>query len=481
VSEPIKVLHVSAECYPAAKTGGLADVVGALPKYQQNEAIRSAVVIPRYDLPWINQQTWMEVFSGGVWMGYYDQPFKVFAIDENILGFTLYVVEIFGKFDRPGIYADPHGNFYGDEAERFITFQKAVLRWLQNDPARQPDILHCHDHHTGLIPFMIKHTPEFQNLGSIPTVFTIHNGRYHGSFGWNARYLLPHFDDYLGGLLEWKGVINPLAAAIKCCWSLTTVSRAYLEELRSDSNGLEWLLQQESFKSTGILNGIDTGVWDPSTDSSLPVKLKKSIPYFKRENKNRLVETFNLEKGLPLFTFIGRFALEKGADILPDLVYRIFSQNYPLNMLILGSGDPLIQNALNGMVHQFPGRFNTYIGYNEDLAHQIYAGADFLLMPSRVEPCGLNQMYALRYGTVPIVRRTGGLLDSVVDYGDPGGSGIMFNHVWTPDVLHAISRALSLYADSELFSKIVGENMKLDFSWNRSARAYQEIYQEIVK
>ncbi|MBK8507005.1 MAG: glycogen/starch synthase [Saprospiraceae bacterium] len=477
----MKVLHISAECYPAAKTGGLADVVGALPKYQQSQDVQSAVVIPKYDLPWINKQIWEEVYSGGVWMGYYDQKFKVFTTDQALLGFPLYVIEILGKFDRPGIYADPHGNHYGDEAERFITFQKAVLRWLQNSTSVRPDILHCHDHHTGLIPFMVKHTPEFQNLGYIPTVFTIHNGRYHGSFGWNARYLLPHFDDYLGGLLEWKGVINPLAAAIKTCWRLTTVSRAYLEELRTDSNGLEPLLQQEGFKSSGILNGIDTKVWDPETDPALQVNLKKSIPHFKRENKNRLLETFNLEKGLPLLTFIGRFALEKGADVLPDLVYRTFSQNYPINILILGSGDPPIQHTLNGMVQQYSGRFNTYIGYNEDLAHQIYAGADFLLMPSRVEPCGLNQMYALRYGTIPIVRRTGGLLDSVVDYGDPGGSGIMFNHVWTNDILHSLSRAIELYADKKLFDKIVSNNMKLDFSWDRSAQEYQKIYQEIAK
>lgn len=478
--KPIRVLHVSAECYPAAKTGGLADVVGALPKYQQNTEVHSAVVIPKYDLPWINEQKWKEVFSGGVWMGYYDQPFKVFELEENTLGFPLFVTEIWGKFDRPGVYADQHGNFYGDEAERFITFQKAVLRWLQNSESHRPEVLHCHDHHTGLIPFMVKHTPEFQNLGYLPTVFTIHNGRYHGSFGWNARYLLPHFDDYLGGLLEWEGVINPLAAAIKTCWKLTTVSRAYLEELRSDSNGLEWLLQHESFKSEGILNGIDTKVWDPESDPLLQSNLKKSIPYFKRENKKPLLETYNLEKGLPLIAFIGRFAIEKGADVLPDLVYRIFSQNYPLNMLILGSGDPPIQHGLNSMVPQFSGRFNTYIGYNEQLAHQIYAGADFLLMPSRVEPCGLNQMYALRYGTIPIVRRTGGLMDSVVDFGDPGGSGIMFNHVWTGDILHAISRAVELYANKKLFNKIVEHDMALDFSWDRSASEYQKIYKELA-
>jgi starch synthase len=479
VSEPSKVLHISAECYPAAKTGGLADVVGALPKYQQNENCQASVIIPKYDLPWINQQSWAEVFRGGVWMGFYDQPFRVLSIESEILGFPLFCVEILGKFDRPGIYADPYGNSYGDEAERFVSFQKAVLRWLQSDQTDRPDILHCHDHHSGLIPFMIKHTAEFQNLQNIPTVFTIHNGRYHGSFGWNSRYLLPHFEDYLGGLIEWQGAINPLAAAIKCCWSLTTVSRAYLEELKTDSNGLEWLLQQEAFKSRGILNGIDTRVWDPRTDAGIKVQLKKSIPYFKKENKKVLLETFHLEKGLPLITYIGRFAREKGADVLPDLVYRTFSQNYQTNMLILGSGDPVIQHALNNLASQFAGRFSVYLGYNEDLAHQIYAGADFLMMPSRVEPCGLNQMYALRYGTIPIVRRTGGLSDSVVDIGDPGGSGLMFNHVLTGDILHAISRGLDLFQDKEHFNQIIQQNMDMDFSWDKSAAEYQEVYDKI--
>ncbi|MCL4112311.1 UNVERIFIED_CONTAM: hypothetical protein GTU68_015041 [Idotea baltica] len=413
-------------------------------------------------------------------MGYYDQPFRVLSCDHDILGFPFFVVELLGKFDRPGVYADPYGNPYGDEAERFISFQKAVLRWLQSGQYPKPDVLHCHDHHTGLIPFMVKHCPEFGGLREVPTVFTIHNGRYHGSFGWDLRYLLPHFDDFLGGLLEWEGTINPLAAGIKCCWKLTTVSKAYLEELRYDSNGLEWLLTQESFKSTGILNGIDTDVWDPKTDPSLPVHLKKSVSYFKRENKAKLLETFHLEKGIPLVAFIGRFAIEKGADILPDVVFQALSQNMKLNLLVLGSGEPGVQNALNSLVARFKGRFNTFIGYNEDLAHQIYAGADFLLMPSRVEPCGLNQMYALRYGTIPIVRRTGGLLDSVVDIGDMEGSGIMFNHVWTGDVLHAFSRAISLFNNKKEFNKIIEQNIELDFSWDRSAREYDKIYKQII-
>lgn len=473
-----QILHISAECYPAAKTGGLADVAGALPKYLNDLNHPSSVVIPKYALPWINNQEWREVFAGSVWMGYYDLPFRVHTLTEDLLGFPLFVVDIPGKFDRPGIYADQYGNFYGDEVERFISFQKAVLRWVQS-MEQQPAILHCHDHHTGLIPFFLKHCPEYESLKGIPSIFTIHNGRYHGSFGWDRRYLLPHFENHYGGLIEWNGSINPLAAGIKNSWRLTTVSNAYLDELRSDSAGLEWLLHEEWRKSVGILNGIDTNVWDPKTDPSLSANLKKSVSYFKRENKRPLCDTFGLNKKWPLISFIGRFAIEKGADILPDVVYHTLSQGWNVNLFILGSGDPVLQDALNHLRHRFQGRYNTYIGYNEALAHQIYAGSDFLVMPSRVEPCGLNQMYAMRYGTVPIVRRTGGLKDSVTDIGEPEGTGIMFNHVWTGDIMHAYDRAITLYEDKKKFQEVVGKNMELDFSWERSATAYINIYEDV--
>lgn len=477
----LKVLHISAECYPAAKAGGLADVVGALPKYQSSLGTSASVVIPKYDLPWILDQNWEEVFVGAVWMGYYDQPFRILRAVEDPLGFPFYTVELLGKFDRPGIYTDPSGHYYGDEVERFTSFQKAVLKWLQRPDTYSPDILHCHDHHTGMVPFVVKHCAEYQSLAHLPTVFTIHNGRYHGAFGWNMRYLLPDFADYLGGLVEWNGMINPLAAGIRSAWAVTTVSQSYLEELKTDSNGLEWLLHSEHAKTRGILNGIDTEEWNPKTDHRIHVNLKKSIPYYKRSNKKPIIDTFGLDKDLPLITFIGRLALEKGADVLPDLVYRLFTQNYPVNFLALGSGDTSIQNALNGMVHQFQGRYNTYIGYNEDLAHQLYAASDFLLMPSRVEPCGLNQMYAMRYGTLPIVRRTGGLRDSVIDIGDPGGSGILFNHTWVGDILHAVGRALSLYDRKSDFNSIQNHIMRLDFSWQRSAGEYQKIYDSLLK
>ncbi len=471
-----KVLHLSAECYPAAKAGGLADVVGALPKYLNRLGFDSQVIIPKYHVPWILDQEWEEIFAAEVYIGYYNQPYRVEKLMSADLGFELLVIDLPWKFDRPGIYSDPDGRFYGDDAERFICLQRCVLHWIIRSDL-DPGILHCHDHHTGLIPFMIKHCPEYQGLSHIPTVFTIHNGRYHGSFGWDKQYLLPYFDQYLGGLIEWEGVINPLASGVKNSDRVTTVSRAYLEELKEDSNGLEWLLREESLKSRGILNGIDNEVWDPATDPALIYNLKKSTSHYKRKNKDPLIQTFGLDKKLPLVSFIGRFAREKGADVLPDLVDRVLGAGLGINLLILGSGDQWVQNRLNEMRDWFAGRYNTYIGYNENLAHQIYAGSDYLLMPSRVEPCGLNQMYALRYGTIPIVRRTGGLNDSVVDIGDPSGSGIMFNYVSVDDIWHALYRAEQLFYQKDDLHQIIERNMNLDFSWERSAATYIEEYQ----
>ena len=480
MAKQIKVLHVSAECYPAAKSGGLADVVGALPKYLAGQDLYTGVVIPKYYLPWILDQTWEEQFRGSIRMGFEDVFFRVEKESTNVLGFPLYVVDIPGKFDRAGVYADPSGVYYGDGVDRFLSFQRAVLQWLSTWEIR-PEILHCHDHHSGLIPFMIKYCPEYQHLSHVPTVFTIHNGRYHGAFGWEMSRKLPYFSPWVGGMIEWSGAINPLAAGIKCSWKVTTVSNSYLDELKWDSKGLEWLFNEESYKSVGIINGIDTVEWDPKYDKRIAFRLKKSIDYFKRKNKESLLEAFQLDKDRAIIAFIGRFAPEKGADVLPGLVYQALSQDWPISILILGSGDPKLQDELNSLKPVFEGRFNTYIGYNENLAHQIYAGADFLLMPSRVEPCGLNQMYAMRYGTLPIVRRTGGLLDTVIDFGDPNGRGILFNHVTTDDMLHALWRAVDLFQNKKLFKSIRDADMDLDFSWERSAASYKSLYGELIK
>ncbi|MEO1515918.1 MAG: glycogen/starch synthase [Bacteroidota bacterium] len=475
----MKILHISAECYPAAKAGGLGDVVGALPKYLNQAGTSTAVVIPKYHTRWILSQEFTIVYRGRFQLYQQEIPFHIELLTNDSLGFPLYVANIPGKFDRPGVYADDNGYAYGDEVERAIAFQKAVLEWVMQMPEK-PELLHCHDHHTGLVPFLVKHCYDYQLLANIPTVFTIHNGEYHGSFFWNKMGALPAFDGFAGGLLEWNGVINPLASAIKCCWKLTTVSQSYMEELRQSSNGLEGLLRAEIGKSTGILNGIDLQVWNPATDHYLDHRLEGDrIDEYKRANKLQLCDRFGLNPDLPLFTFIGRLVGEKGADLLPGAISRFLQYGHQASFIVLGTGQAYLHDAFNEMRYRFSSHFNASLEYNEGLAHQLYAGADFLLMPSRVEPCGLNQLYALRYGTVPVVRSVGGLRDTITDMDQANGSGIRFSYLTVDDTSWAIFRATELYGDFNRFKWLRNQGMGLDYSWEKSAATYQAIYQSL--
>lgn len=477
----MKTLHISAECFPAAKAGGLGDVVGALPKYLNRAGVPAAVVLPKYDIPWIRSRHTELVFAGAFRMANgYSYPFSVEQIGIGEIAFPLYVVHIPGQFDRQGIYGDA-GGWFGDNAERFVFFQQAVLHWVLHVDDK-PDILHCHDHHSGLIPFMVRHCPEYHALRNIPTVFTIHNGEYHGAMDWDKQPLLPAFYPESGGLLEWGRSINPLASAIKCAWRVTTVSNAYLEELATDSNGLEGLIRSEWAKCSGILNGIDTQVWDPVTDPYLPVHFSGDIPAFKTDSKQALLQRFHFDPSLPTITFIGRLVREKGADLLPGLIYQVLSTGLGVSFLVLGTGEPEIHHALDMMRPIFPGRFDVQLSYDEGLAHQLYAGADFLLMPSRVEPCGLNQMYAMRYGNIPIVRSTGGLKDTVTDIGASltTGRGIRFDRPDVDDAHHAIWRASEVYHQPERIAQMREHVMQIDFSWENAAQNYIRLYLEII-
>lgn len=477
----MEVLHISAECYPAAKAGGLGDVVGALPKYLNRQGASAGVIIPRYRLKWFEGKAFQPVHQGAVRIHRGYVPYSIQQYTGKELGFSLFVADIPGKFDRTGIYTDPSGHGYGDEVERSLCFQQAVLQWVASSPGK-PSVLHCHDHHTGLIPFMARHCPEYQSLSHIPTVFTIHNGAYHGAYSWEKMYLLPFFEAGARGLLDWGNTINPLAAAIKCAWRVTTVSPSYLEELRENSNGMELLLQHERHKCLGILNGIDTQVWDPRADTYLSHHLQTDVHAFKAAHKQQLAARFRVDPQLPMMTFIGRLVGEKGADLLPDLIARALKHGVPASFVVLGTGQAWIHDALRHLAFQFPGRFGLSLEYNEGLAHELYAGSDFLLMPSRVEPCGLNQMYAMRYGALPVVRAVGGLRDTVPDVGAPGGigRGIQFTHFNLDDAQMAIHRAVGLYQNQAFFHAIREKVSQVDFSWDRSAKEYQALYSEMI-
>jgi starch synthase len=326
---------------------------------------------------------------------------------------------------------------------------------------------------------MFKYCYAYQALADVPTVLTIHNAQYQGWMGWDKSTYIPAYDTWKTGMLGWGSAINPLASGIKCAWKVTTVSPTYLEEMRSNANGLEALLEYERGKCSGILNGIDTVVWDPATDSYFDDHYTlDTVEEGKRRNKELLCQRFQLDPKKPLITFIGRLVGEKGADLLPQAIEDSFYYTgRRMNFLILGSGFPEIEGRLNAMKGLSRDDYNVYIGYDEALSHLIYAGADYILMPSRVEPCGLNQLYALRYGTVPVVRNTGGLHDTVIDYGDKNGYGIRFNHATVGDLTHGVWRAVELSQQSEKLKEIRQHIMQLDFSWESSVKAYLQLYE----
>lgn len=468
------ILHVSAECYPMAKAGGLADVVGALPKYQNKLGHDAKVIMPMHRTKFLLDNEWEVVHKDSFYMGdaYFD--FTIIREVTAHLGFELYCVDINGLLDRERIYS------YDDDDERWVAFQIAVLEWVKKWEY-QPDVIDVHDFHAGLLPFMLKNCYSYQHMSAVKTVLTIHNAQYQGWMSWDKGAYLPAWNTWRWGLLDWNDMINPLAAGIKCADKVNTVSPSYMEELKHNANGLEDLFNYEMGKCSGILNGIDYDVWNPETDTYiLDNYSSEDVESGKLLNKKQIAKNNELQVEVPLFVFVGRLVNDKGADLLPEAIARMYAYHPgEFTCLILGSGDSTIEFNLSDLNDEWVGYYNSRIEYNEKLAHQMYASADFLLMPSRVEPCGLNQMYALRYGTIPVVRRTGGLKDTVQDFGEYGGFGICFNEANVLDIIHSMNRALTLYKDRQKFEEIRSRIMTFNNSWENSARKYIDLYNSI--
>lgn len=468
----MKVFHFSAECYPLAKVGGLADVLGALPKYQNRTGLESSVLMPYYESIRISEDFLSQIHESTLVLDKISFEVIIYKYTDPALGFDIFLVKVDGLTNRENVYG------YDDDPKRFIAFQRAALEWILTLD-NLPDIIHCHDHHVGLIPFMMTKTVQFEMLQSIPTILSIHNAQYQGSFEHELAILLPQFNSKYINLLDWGGQINPLATAIKLAWRVTTVSPTYLKELQQKANGLEGLLTHESNKCVGILNGIDLETWNPKTDPFLYENYStKTYKKGRNINKLRLCDDFGLDPGMPLFGFIGRLVWEKGADLLPAALEKTIVAN-DMNVILLGSGFEEVEEQFKLLKKKFPDKLGLFIGYKEDLSHKIYAGADFLLMPSRVEPCGLNQLYALAYGCMPIVRRTGGLQDTIVDIGDDG-LGICYNDASVEDIVYSIGRALEIYNNKRRFSQIQKRMMQVDHSWENSAKQYASIYQSLT-
>lgn len=468
----MEIIHVSAECYPVAKTGGLGDVVGALPKYQQKSGHICKVVMPMHRMKFLYEHEWEVVHKDHFKMGKDLYEFTVIKEVHNTLDFDLYCVEVPGLMDREKIYG------YEDDTLRYLSFQVAVLEWISKWN-HQPDVIHVHDHHAALIPFMMQHCYAYKHLEAIKTILTIHNAEYQGWMEWKFAGILPAWDTWKWGLLDWNNFVNPLACGIKCAYHVTTVSPGYLQEIKQSALGLESLIQNESAKCSGIINGVDYTVWNPETDTYILDNYSmKDVKEGKELNKQKLCKDFNLDPQLPLIVFIGRLVREKAADLLVPAIQQAYEiPNCKFNFLVLGSGDKMVEQQLTDLNQQHIGYYNSRIAYNEKLSHLMYAGADFLLMPSRVEPCGLNQLYSMRYGTVPMVRKTGGLKDTVIDYEDAGGYGITFEQASADDIVHAIQRSLVLYGNKTKLQELRKRMMKINNSWEARAQDYIHLYQ----
>ncbi|HEY9185338.1 MAG TPA: glycogen synthase [Salegentibacter sp.] len=466
----MNVIHVSAECYPIAKVGGLGDVVGSLPKYQQKVGASARVVMPLYDNKFTAAHKFKSVYEAELVLGEDTYPYKILKLKKEVLDKEVFFVDIPELLFKDFVYSE-------DDTARFTAFQIATMDWLLTLEGK-PSIIHCHDHHTGLIPFMAQECFKYKSLNHIPVVLTIHNAQYQGWFSHDKVHYLPAFDINHIGLLDWDGVINPLAAGIKCAWSVTTVSPSYMQELQQAANGLETLLSHEKQKCTGILNGIDSAVWDPETDEFIIKNYSaKNIQTGKTANKKWLCKEFGFKTTKPLFAFIGRLVYEKGADLLPEALDLALA-NKDCSILILGSGNKEVEGKLEALKKKHKSNYNTFIGYDEKLSHLIYAGADFLLMPSRVEPCGLNQLYSLRYGTIPVVRSIGGLKDTVIDVQD-GGFGFCHEDASVKEITHTISRAVKFFKDQSEFKRTRKHIMGIDHSWNVSAQQYIDLYNSL--
>ncbi len=473
-----KAIYVSTECYPAAKAGGMADVVGALPKYLPAHGWEADVIIPRYDLPWINGQKLQQEHSGKVKLESWTEAYDILKID-GVLPYTLYLVDIPALFFRNSVYLDDNGQGFHDEAERNMAFQVAVLDWLAKSGISY-DLVHCHDHQTGFIPFLMKHGDNFKSLRTTPSFYSIHNGAYNSRYSWSRQGLLPSFDPKYHSAIDWNNAIDALATSLRFADHVNTVSPSYLEEMKADVAPLRMFAKSEPTRFSGILNGIDEEVWDPRNDRLISHPLGKSWETFKKKNKKDILQGLFRTEDIPLMGFIGRFAYQKGGDLLVPAIERILSRFGFVNFYVLGSGDKHIEYLVQNIRDRFPERVACYIGYNETLAHKIYAASDFILMPSRFEPCGLNQLFAMRYGALPIARQTGGLRDTVVDF-ESDGCGVGFTYASTDDLTLAMARGLHLYKDQKRFRSIRLKASKLNYSWSRSAAEYVDKYNQISK
>lgn len=477
----MKILFVASECAPFIKTGGLADVIGAVPKALAPRDVDARVMIPCYPALRDLADTGEVIWDKGAMHG---GPVRL--ISASAEGVNLLLLDAPHLFDRPGnIYLDTDGRDWHDNAQRFGALSRvAALVAADGVAGWRPDLVHAHDWQAGLVPAylyqMERETP--------PCVLTIHNIAFQGLFSpdlmgaleLNSRLYTPEG-------LEYYGHLGFLKAGIAYADKITTVSPTYAREIMRPEfgMGLEGLLSARRADVTGILNGIDLEVWNPETDPALPEPYSARKPAGKKVSRAEVLSRFGLDapESAPLFCVISRLTTQKGLDLLLEAVPALVERG--ARLAVLGNGDKALEAGFVAAAHRYPGAVGVIIGYDEPLSHLMQGGSDAILIPSRFEPCGLTQLYGLRYGTVPVVARTGGLADTVIDANEAArmaecATGLQFSPVTTAALIHAISDACDLYQDSKAWAGMVRRGMRHPVGWETSAQAYRDIYQQVL-
>lgn len=475
-----KILFVTSEVHPLIKTGGLADVCSSLPKALTELGQDLRVIIPNYpSLKIVGERHFLCSLRID------NHPITIFETtipDSSVIVWLVDCPDFFNTLGNP--YVDEQGIPWADNADRFALFCRVAVEVAMDKVNRnwKPDVVHCNDWQSGLVPALLSLEPDRPK-----TVFTIHNMAYQGLFPVQSVYTLnlPGQLWHPNGL-EFHGMLSFIKGGIAYSDRITTVSPTYALEIQTPAfgYGLEGLLAHRSDYLVGIINGIDTNEWNPETDPHISQHYNVHSLHDKQHNKSELQRRVNLPVNdhVPLFGLISRLVEQKGIDMiiecLPDMV------ELPMQLVLLGNGDKVFEQRLQNLARLYPDKIVIMIDYNESLAHLIEAGADVFLMPSRFEPCGLNQMYSQRYGTIPIVRKTGGLADTVVDtlpesLVNHSATGIMFKEAHAGALLEAIKRAMLLYSNHDIWQQMQTNAMHRDFSWRSSAEQYLALYDSI--
>ena len=476
----MKVLYVAAEAVPFAKTGGLADVAGSLPKALKAEGMDVRVIMPKYSkIPEAYRSKMKHFYDGTLPVSWRNKYVGLDELDYN--GVTFYFVDNEEYFGREGFYG------YGDDAERFSFFSRAVLNLL---PVLDfwPDVIHANDWHTGLVSVLLKleHAGD-ERYEKIRTVYTIHNLKYQGVFpkGIMTDVLGLDWQYFNNGDLEFYDGVNFMKGGLIYSDYITTVSRTYAQEIQYDYFGekLDGLLRQRQDTLFGIVNGIDYDIYNPLKDKNLVETYDADSLDRKLDNKVALQRQLGLPEGrdIPMIALVSRLVPPKGLDLIVRIMDELL-QHEDMQFVVLGTGDKIYEDWFKGLAWRYPKKVSANIRFSNELAQRIYASAEIFLMPSDYEPCGIGQLIALRYGAVPVVRETGGLKDTVQQYDKytNHGNGFLFKNYNAHELMFAIKKALGMRKNLEIWQKIVRNAMQSDYSWKESAKEYQALYEKLL-